>query len=357
MSTETEKIDVWTARIRSSSVLMRDFYQSVEKDDSFGWGGRVQMLCRRAVGRRPSGLFLIGKPGCGKHTAMAFAIDALEESKYSFLFLCGNDLLAGNVGFASIKEKIDVFLDECYGNEEGLCLIIENLEEADCREEFLCFLGMTLAEYKMQADVLPPLFAILISEEEFSLPSILRNQLLLCRMTLPDLEHRRIFLQNRGRDIQHYVALEQIAEQTEGYSYAQLIDLVRNLILIIDSDEDSVITKEKVEDLIQDQRPDPEIGQAGERIADQLEKLINQSEEFLQQLPVLLETIGSRVMESLPSTQSGRNLYSDKILDINPSKEMIQPDREAIEAMPVKQLARDLFGKELYEQILAVNRN
>ncbi|MCD7760204.1 MAG: hypothetical protein LUH16_00270 [Clostridiales bacterium] len=304
-------------------------------------GARLRTLWDGGESLRPLGLLLTGPEGCGRHTAAAHMVRFLWDKEFGSIWLSGHDLLAEG-GLSAAQDRLNGLLDDFYDQEKGLCLVIERLEGWDDREELLAFLGQTLWDYWRMGEDYPPLFLILIDSGR-SIPGLLRGRLQQCRMTPPNREQRLRFLENRGSasGLTHYVAADAFADNTEGFNYAQLMDLAGNLCMLV-YQTDRGVTPEELAQLAAEQRGETPPAQRRAALGDALLKLV-------EALPELLKNGGG--------TGGGGNRGPEEDTEgsgggVADSPSPGRPTREDLERMPVKQLTCELFGKERGEQLI-----
>lgn len=300
-------------------------------DDTFGWGARFEYLWShdRAL---PRGLLLTGPNGCGKHTAAAHMFRVLNET-HSALMLDGRELCADGYPTAAAKLKYVLRHPGSY----PWCMILEELEECDCRRKLLTLLGQVLASD-------PSLFLILIDSHEEDIPSVLRSRLRLCRMSLPTASRRRAFFQKEGFfAIRTSVNLQLLVDSTEGLTYAQLADLAQNLecTLYCIPDDQQPFTDDNLKDFLQEQKPDP----AQE---DPLRSLAQSARQFLENLPELMTRMGTAVVPAgiVQTPESPDDIVQESVSEMTDHLPDKSDFEKQVNDMPTKDLANDLFGKE-----------
>ncbi|MCD8086513.1 MAG: hypothetical protein LUF28_09395 [Clostridiales bacterium] len=332
----------WAEEMERRSSAFEKCLETHWTDDSCGWGALLKNLWwTEEATTRPSGLLLTGPEGCGRHTAAAHMVRFLQEQNFGSIWLSGDDLLEeGNVSEA--REKLNALLDDFNEHEKCLCLVIEQLEGRSGRKELLSYLGKLLWDYwlvrKEGAD--SRLFLILIDSGR-GIPSLLREQLQRCRMTLPDLEHRNCFLESR-EGLAGFVSLDDCAAYTEGFTYAQLMDLARDLQMLITSKNDALVSREQLEQLVEDQREETPAAQSVRRRAALEERLIHLADE----LPALLKNASFSGGTPVEVHQEQGEKLSPQTGALSPDYSTMKEDdqRASVEAQPVKELVADLFG-------------
>lgn len=260
-------------------------------DDTFDWGGVLEYLWN-SPDFRPMGLLLTGPDGCGKHTAMKHMLKHLLEGRYEIIMANGSALdESSNVR----SELLDEFsqLDDQY-----VCLVLDGLEGRTCRRDVLEALGVLLTGHYLNRVLYPRLFVILIDRDEDDIPSLLRSWLLLCRMTLPDGNKRKAYLEERVRRDKLWSndeSVERLLTSTRGFTYAQLRDLAALLGVYISAYERARETgieipnfDEELLEFIESQRCDQESSEHG-KPSGALAK------EFFAQASRLVSSLGSRL--------------------------------------------------------------
>lgn len=359
-------------------------------NDASALGGALSRLVLRGKTERPSGVVLSGPSGSGKHHAANHILQALDLEDCAPVFLTGASLAEGVSGFFELAERINALLDEFYDREQGVCIVLEEPDECGYSGQLYPFLGRIAHEYKDNPDELPALFLILIAKEPPVLPSILRDLLLCCACTLPDPEKRRAFIDDRASALKHYVDLNELAEATDGCSYAAIAEVVRSLEFLVDTtdrapDSETIrrLIREAAPELLQKAAPEPRRESSAEKrttvseIRPELapEHLREPVPEIRQEItpellrefsdPVVaaigrLEVVFSEISDRLSKIKLGGAMavQSDQpnALDLTdiPAGETqsITPDRDKFEEMSVHQLAVELFGEERVDALV-----
>ena len=258
----------WLKRIQLYSQLISDYLFIQSPDDSFGWGRILKSTWFPTGSEQPSGagLLLVGPAGCGKHTVVhhmlhllpqtpRVEIDGRDEAPYAAVFLDEDSLADPEEDFSVCQARLNLLLDHYYDRGQGLFLVLEHCSRLPFSRKLFRFLEEQLVSYFLSRgenslapgpkdrpglfmesaeSPYPPLFLVLLEEEEPKLPALLRSRLQLCRMSLPDLYRRREFLlnhdlQNVHVDLDEIYPGQSLADLTEGLSYAQLEDLLADL--------------------------------------------------------------------------------------------------------------------------------
>lgn len=333
-----ETVKVWLDGVLRSAAVMEAYIDRQEPDDSFGWGALLDAMWFLEDGKRPtgSGVLLTGPDGSGKHTAARHMIKGLLRREYAHVFLTDEDFDAGAGGTEPAKERLQGLLDRFYDQGQALCIVLEQAETFQNIQGVLRSLGEALCEYWLCGDY-PPLFVILIASGDPPVPAPLRERLRLCRMSLPDEAKRRAFLENRAGDLRHYVPFHALISQTEGMSYAELLDVTENIRALVDQ-TDSAIPEERAAAFIQGQKPRPARVQMPEKV-----------EALIDALPQLLTDFASKIntvrREAGPVYDPVPNPVPNPIPGSG-------SEWDEIQNMPVSVLARELFGEERVARLL-----
>lgn len=308
-------------------------------DDTFGWGEILELMWYQEPKPRFGGILLTGPDGCGKHTAAAHTVLAVRRARLGVVFLDGIDF--GQEDFPWLQERLNVLLDQFYDQNQGLCLVMENLEDLPWRRELLTFLGRTLQDYIRGTEdpdvVFPPLFLVLLDRQEESIPSVLRNKLRLCRMSLPNRTRREQFLQKIGANLRNLVSMDQFAHATEGATYAQLKAMVENVSALITCRDHQLSEAEFIR-FLEEQMPVREEGQ--------LAVLTKAVRDLIAQLPDVIQTVGQQVRtEQTVVVQSPlTTVASASALPVD--GDYVQKRQQEVEKLSVRDLSVQLFGEE-----------
>ncbi|MCC8128700.1 MAG: hypothetical protein LIO51_02025 [Clostridiales bacterium] len=337
MASTAEK---WVKRVKQASENFEVCLEENWTDDTCGWGARLRTLWDQDDSLRPLGLLLTGPEGCGRHTAAAHVVRFLWGREFGSIWLSGHDLLSDG-GLSAARERLNGLFDDFYNQKKGLCLVVERLEGWDDREELLAYLGQSLWDYWLMREEYPPLFLILIDSGR-NRHVLLRVSLQLCRMTPPNREQRLRFLENRGADsgLTKYVAADAFADAAEGLSYAQLLDLMGNLCMLVCQTARGVTPKELTQ-LVAEQRGEPFAIRSAQRRAaleEALLKLANELPELLRNAPLPQSAVQPMVQPTPP-------VIPEPIPEPPPVDDT-DLTYEELERMSVKQVTCKLFGEE-----------
>ena len=315
-------------------------------DDTFGWGARFSLMWKKKTLDKPSGLLLTGPGGCGRHTAAAHMARTLYDT-HCPLLLSGKELCAE--GYAPATRRLRYVLDHpnvIDGQSYPWCLILDGLEDCDCRRDLLSWLGQVMELTWYESGGEPSLFVILIDSCEKDVPSNLRRHLRLCRMSAPAASHRRAYFESpRFPMICNAVNLELLVSSTEGFTYAQLVDLAQNLecaLYCLPSDQ-SAFSDSELREFLQGQTPD--VSQE-----DPLRSLALSARLFIEHLPELMTHMGTGGNGGWQRDRDDHKEKDDAKDPIdtpqpNPGITKEQMQQELMEK-PVREVTDDLFGKE-----------
>lgn len=279
---ENDAVSIWLEKQEVRSGAYCDYLCSMELDDTFGWGDRLDTLLENEE-ELPAGVLITGPEGCGRHTIMINIIQILKMGLMDFgmEFITGWDLEDDTESFRQAQEKLDALLNK-YG-DQSLCLILDELEKYPYRDELLHFLEKTACEYRTQEEY-PALFLVLIQNEGYRVPAILKKLLYPCRVQYPDAEHRKHFLVESLSDIKLGMPVEIIAEMTEGFSYADLQALEENTRTAAQADPNNII-QNRMEQLIAEQKRPIAASEGKKRLYQKLEQTLDSLPELLAKFP------------------------------------------------------------------------
>lgn len=322
-------------------------------DDTFGWGARFSRMWKQRTLDKPRGLLLTGPNGCGKHTAAAHMARTLYDTHFPLL-VNGSELCAD--GYALATQRLRYVLDHpnvIDGNAYPWCLILEDLEDFDCRRDLLSWLGQIINATWYDNEGEPALFVILIDSCEEDIPSVLRRNLRLCRMSAPAASHRRAYFESaRFPMIQNAVNMELLVASTEDLTYAQLTDLAQNLecALYCLPNDQSAFSDNELMEFLQEQVPNPALD-------DPLQSLAQSARQFIEHLPELMTHMGTAyvpgiVTQTSTQTQTGsqttdfEDIVDDTLSEEEKLLKMREKKQKELMDKPVKEVSDDLFGKE-----------
>lgn len=336
----------WLKQTLSGSEKMEALMLNSLPDDACGWENNLKAMWAIEPAKRPCGLLLTGPDGCGKHTIAAYMLNILAEEDFRTIYLSWPALAADSLQAA--KARLDAILDHFYQEQWPMCLVLEQMEQCPCRQELLTFLGQTLLEYHFQQDVLPPLFLILIDQQEAQVPSILRRCLRLFRVVLPSRVRRMHYLEENTPSLKMILPLEQIAEAAEGMTFVQLRDLMLNLENLVDS-YDGFPPKDAWMSYLEEQHLPVAPENNMSTLIEAVRQLLREIPDILRELPV---TVGNRAVQPatvIPGWDGGMNTDAD-------DEEPLTMDN--VKKAPPLRLHQNIFTKEQQEALeRAYNNN
>lgn len=315
-------------------------------DDTFGWGARFEQMRKNKTLDVLGGLLLTGPSGCGKNTAAAHIFRLLEPT-HCLLHLNGRELCSD--GYGPATQRMRYALDNPANGYPWL-LILENLEDCDCRLELLTWLGQVVDATVYACGDQPSLFVILIDSCGEDIPSILRRHLRLCRMAPPTASQRKAYFEKKQFPmIQHAVSVKLLVDATEGLTYAQLVDLAQNLecnLYCLPRDQASFSDEELLEFLHQ-QIPAPSLDNP-------LQSLAQSARQFIEQLPDLLSHLGTGIVSNpIPTPPVPTTVPTP-----SPNgKETREEMRKKIQEEPVKEVADNLMGSSRIAELEAIHKS
>lgn len=330
-----DELELWLEKVREDSRIYTAFYQSKEPDNTMGWDDLIHAILDNQETKRGKGLLITGPEGCGRHTLLAQAIAGVIEGGYTPIFLTGEDLAEGTSAQAEILERMNAVLDRSVGEEDLVCLVLEQLEQLSGRSALLKLLERRLCRESCgQAE---EFFLILIQESAFSIPSVLKGMLQVCRMQYPNRGRRELFFKNHLRTyaLQESLPMEKILDQTERFTYNEL----SNLVELLEAGEKlmgSKIPEEDLQEWIDGLRPEFSEKEAKQAFADRLEQI-------LERLPEIL----SRPAQQVIAPQVQEKIRTEKSSSEPAMLNWAEEDKRAkIEQETGEELMNNLFGKE-----------
>lgn len=272
-------------QIRENSRIYTAFYQNKEPDGTMGWDELIRLLLGTEEyegSKRENGLLITGPEGCGRHTLLAQVIAIAVEKEYTPIFLTGEDLADGTSVQAEVLERMNAVLDRSVGEEDRICLVLEQLEQLSSLPALMKLLERRLcrASYGEAEDF----FLVLIQESAFPIPSVLKGMLQVCRMQYPNRKRRELFFKNHLRtfELKESLPMDQILDQTERFSYDEL----SNLVELLEAGEKLLggkIPERDLQEWIDGLRPEVSEKEAKQAFVSRLGQILEQLPEILSQ--------------------------------------------------------------------------
>ena len=324
---------------------------SQELDDTFGWGERLcKMWNNGTLAPPPQGLILTGPDGCGKHTAAAHMYNILTETHPTNALVIDGQTLCAD-GYAAATHRLRYVIDQPKDGQPWF-LILEGLEDCGFRRELFTWLGQALVfEWFLEERHPKPLFFILIDSIVEDIPSNLRRYLRLCRMVLPSQNRRKAYF--TGLFPEPTFNFDLLVQETDGLTYAQLVDLAQNLKCALCCLWGNQMSDEELQDFLNEQYPVP----AAE---EPLRSLAESARLFVESLPELMTHMGTAVLPA-PIPQPIVQPVPQPIVQPAPADPTAEAEQKMAfqkqtEEMPVPALVLDLFGEERTTRINAIRQ-
>lgn len=275
-----DALELWLKQIRENSRIYTAFYQNKEPDSTMGWDELIRILLENEETERDNGLLITGPEGCGRHTLLAQVIAVAIEKGYTPIFLTGEDLEGGTLTQAEVLERMNAVLDRSVGEEDSICLVLEQLEQLSNRSALLKLLERRLC--RASNGEAEGFFLILIQESAFPIPSVLKGMLQVCRMQYPNRKRRELFFQNHLRtfELKESLPMDKILDQTERFSYDEL----SNLVELLEAGEKllgSKIPERDLQEWIDGLRPEFSEKEAKQAFVSRLGQILEQLPEIL----------------------------------------------------------------------------
>ena len=327
-----QDIQLWLNDTCNDSQFQYEYWKSRELDDFDGWGALLAPSFHDGSSVTGRGILLTGGDSHGRQAVAIQVCGLLKSEAYEVIFLNGDELC--DKGFAQAQKRLDALLDCFYDKGMGLCLILDDMEECDCRRKILRFLGLKLCEYNIYREQYTPLFLIVIDNREQDMPVLLRDCLQLCRLRLPNKTRRAAYLEKHAKSLRNYLSLKVFAQVTDGVGYDQLQDLISLTENYIDSLDIRGLSDEELKRFLSDHMPDASAEQPVQALCRSVQQLVDRLPEMLKNLPVA-HTVSQPIASQQSSSQPDLEAQLASL-----------PGRADFEKMPPRQLAIELFGEE-----------
>lgn len=355
-------------RKEAEELYYPDYEDMAKTKDVLGHRELVSGLWK---GKDRMGLVLYGPDGCGKHTAAAYCIDSIPSgSSYcQFLFLQGRELERDFPEVGTLIEYLNCFLDDSFDGKvyyrdetsgepvcetlrdapHDACIVLECPTAYTHWQELQSFLYKSLSQYLRETDF-PRLFLILISTEPIALSAFLQRRMGTLAVCRPGAENRDRFLEKACKEVFGYVRKETLVKKTEGMSFSQIRNVVRNVVRVGMS-----LTKEELEGFLESQMPMPTA--AEHRMAFE-EKLPAVLAKLTMDLPGALESMAQALKEmpkgvvQVAGTPGDQTLLQGTQMETLDEDATAQQRRAELEAMPPKEAMISIFGQDRISRYL-----
>ena len=159
----------------------------------------------------------------------------------------------------------------------------------------------------------PKFFVMVLADRLHAIPPILREQLTLCRLTLPGLSERSAFIENNSHILPDADWAERLAELTEGADYSELRDLCRNIddiYVTADelSDSETIISALGLDAAFRKDVPEKiPVPEPPKPLAD---KILERVDRVIELLPTIADIFASRAVQPafIPAVQGAGNI-------------------------------------------------
>lgn len=335
-----DELDLWLEQVRENSRIYTAFYQNKESDSTMGWDELIRVLLENEETKRGNGLLITGPEGCGRHTLLAQVIAVAVEKGYTPIFLTREDLEEGTSAQAEVLERMNAVLDRSVGEEDILCLVLEQLERLSSPSALLKLLERRLC--RASNGEAEGFFLVLIQESALPIPSALKGMLQICRMQYPNRGRRKLFFKNHLRtyELRESLPMEKILDQTERFTYGELSNLVE-LLEAGGKLMGNKIPEEDLQEWIGGLRPDVSEKEAKDAFLFRLEQI-------LERLPEIL----SRPVQQVSAPQINGEIGVGKNSSEPEMLNLAEEDRKAkIEKETGEELMNNIFGKEVADNL------
>lgn len=332
----------WLEQIREHAKVYSTFYCNSRPDGTMGWNELVQELLDSEETRRGNGMLITGPAGCGRHTLLARVIAVVMEKGYTPVFLTGEELADGALSRAEVLERMNAVLDQAVGEEDSLCLVLEQMEDLPCLSALLKLLERRLCRASNGEE--DGFFLVLIQDQPFPIPAVLKGMLQVCRLQYPNRERRRAFFTNHIRTdaLKQSLPMEKLLSQTEHFTYDELSNLVE-LLEAGGKLLGSTIPEKYLQEWTDGLRPEPSEQEIKEAF-------FLRVEQTLEQLPELLSYPAqwAGAPQRTGTIQPGEDPNRPAMLGLT-----VEQRKEKIKSETGPELLGNLFGKERVEQEIA----
>ena len=341
----TAGIQEWIDDIENTANMYGDYFYQQNPDDTCGWKARISELLYGD--ELPAGLLITGPEGCGRHTILTDAVKMLYDMDFSVDYLTGYDLEDETATFTLARQRLSALLEMYRKKQEKFCIVLDEMEDYPFRDALLKFLEKTVCEYQNTDNSYPSLLFILFQNAPFHLPAVLKKMLYPCCVQYPNRTQRSRFLNGQLKSLCDHLSMDVLLDKTEGSSYAELVNLVKN-IKIVAKCWNGEVSQAKVEELVEEQRLPVPTEMAKER-------LFRKLEQALDSLPDLLGKIGSGnlngTQQAVPVTQQQKTEVPK-----DPAAYLASQEQRLME-MPGNELVRLRYSEERLKELCSLNFN
>ncbi|MBR2295562.1 MAG: hypothetical protein IJ869_07360 [Clostridiales bacterium] len=317
-----DSFEEWEKRTVKGSDIYCSRYISYKKYDVDGWEDRVWSLLMRDESVRPFGYFLEGVNGTGKHTALAFFLDAYKQLDYSIYYVPVRDL-------PSSPEECDLFADYletlCSRDDQNTALVVDSIDNSECAEYLLDIIsdyGSLRLNY------------VIISNKTLDTSSYFNNSSFRFEFGSITMDQKRRFMTKNASNLIDSIDIDMFVETVGTCTYGEIANITRCLSLYKESHGISHFSNDEIIDIVNKYVKSDCIDRfqlLSDRILDRLETIIMKIPSATVRNESLLETSDDSRETDLGNTSELRDKYYE---------------------MPPKELATELFGEEGVQDIL-----
>lgn len=400
-----QKAEQWCDAVSADSAFICKSVYASKYDDTAGYGYAV---CKylELLNTSAGGLWLSGPEGTGKHNAAYFAvkrmgylncieysnildtgddtIDLSDKDVYiPTIFLSGADLCFTEDPAAEADIYWECLLGR-YMKKNGVCIVLDNMEQCSCSEIVMERLGRHMCRYPDSEEYV---IVILFDSGTLRVPHMLSKHLMRIAFLPPNNQMREMCIKKRWCQLEYAednkwksafesmyyfppIALElsQAAELTEGYSFRQVREFAENAFYLgkafqfsydpdaADFESNTRCLTERLGVSVPENADEPEISPLLEMQMRQYEDRHNLTEQILSLLPDFLQNVLPDLLTKLKDAQ---HASSNAQPEQKKPKVMLKPDRNLLQheadAMTGGQL-HESYSKRLEKLMKADDR-
>lgn len=341
-----------------------------ELDDTAGNGKRIRKwydskISSDPFNKREIGFHISGPDGCGKHMAMLHLINVVKAD-YRVFYINKSAFDLDNMNLESFLEIIKYLFEE-YADVNKICIIFDGFDNYLYQKELYLYLYDILVSRfnNVEPDVL-----LVIMDNGGTIPSLLSSMLYSIRVRKPTKKQREVFLDRKieealvealGEKIeekQEFLVkifdIKQIAEETEGFTYRDLLLLVESISsLFLDEFDENEIEEELHMVVAEEKKKHYIENQTGEKMLAKMDNIflalssskgIN-TDALLSKIDALIESI-SKISVTTGVTST------NKSVDIVQADDTIQPATQFGKDGP-KQFSKKEISKQPVKEVVA----